>query len=68
MQRNFAYIHQLCGKPAFFMEENPDHEPRSYQVELPDGTKPVPGSYMVCGSCGEKLGRITRVNVKPWTQ
>lgn len=70
MQRNFAYMHELCGAPAFFLEKAPDpddvEQPRSYDVELPDGTKPKPYSVMVCGSCGEPLKRLSILDVKPW--
>lgn len=69
VKRNFAYMHGLCGKPAFFMDDWVVGlvGTSSHNVELPDGTKPLPGSYMVCGSCGEALGRLLSSNVKPWT-
>lgn len=64
-RRNFAYLHKDgCGGPAFYLATRPklgDPVPRASEVILPNGAHPVPGRPIACGTCGERLWKISSV-------
>jgi hypothetical protein len=52
-------VHIKCGKTAFLYEEDelvPGALMQSQCAELLDGSRPLSGDTMVCGSCGEEIG------------
>ena len=67
----FAFIHEVCGKPAFYLSEMPKRGERvsSAAVVVMRGERPQPGDPILCGSCGEPVtgtgnGNLPTANVR----
>lgn len=60
----YVYVHE-CGEPAFYFPRMPVAGAlvRSEDVILPDGSQPVSGSAIVCGTCGKYLGNPRLENI-----
>lgn len=52
-----AMYHVLCGRVAFQVtnQEALNRGARSSDVVLLDGSRPTPGTAIVCGSCGKRI-------------
>lgn len=48
-----AYIHSVCGKPAFYLENDPKEGDlvRAEDCIYPGGGRPKNGERIICGSC-----------------
>jgi len=60
----YPIIHEVCDQVAFYYTEQPVWgEPINPALAvLNDGTTPVNGSVMVCGSCGQEC---TPMDINP---
>lgn len=61
MKPNYAYIHEACGKPAFYMEDKPraGQMASAKGIHHPDGTPAVNGTPIACGSCGKPISNLS---------
>lgn len=56
-EKKYYLLHSACGQTAFFFTKKPEYgDPVSAETIIKiDGTQPIPGEDIVCGSCGESL-------------
>lgn len=61
----YEYRHMRCGGISFWLKRRPLPgdlvEPND--VRLLDGTTPLSHERIVCGSCGEAVGRLQAVDL-----
>lgn len=48
-------IHKVCGRTAFYYDGELKGRIASHKATLCDGSKPVAGEPILCGSCGKVI-------------
>jgi len=67
INKKYVYIHEECGKPAFFSDREMKISEawRGDYFVLPDGSNPVGGEQIVCGSCGKPMSKSPTMHLNP---
>jgi len=62
----FVYIHEKCGKPAFYLTEMPAAYSyvRAKIVRTLSGGRVVFGEIIRCGSCGEGISPLRTTAIR----
>lgn len=64
VSERWVIVHLDCGQPAFRMRRRPRRGDvlRVADIELLDGSEPVPNSWVPCGTCGTPVNPHTNLN------